>query len=81
MGLRTLCLAIKELTKEEYMSWSREYHEASIAMTDRAQKMDDAAEKIERDLTLIGCTAIEDKLQEGVPQTLETLAKVKIFLF
>lgn len=36
------------------------------------------AELIEKDLTLIGCTAIEDKLQEGVPACIETLARAGI---
>lgn len=36
------------------------------------------AELIEKDLILIGCTAIEDKLQEGVPSCIETLSKAGI---
>lgn len=36
------------------------------------------AELIEKDLVLIGCTAIEDKLQEGVPSCIETLSKAGI---
>lgn len=36
------------------------------------------AELIEKDLILIGCTAIEDKLQEGVPTCIETLARAGI---
>ena len=36
------------------------------------------AELIERDMILLGSTAIEDKLQEGVPQCIETLAKAGI---
>ena len=35
--------------------------------------MDQAAELIEKDLFLLGATAIEDKLQEGVPDTIHTL--------
>lgn len=40
------------------------------------------AELIEKELTLIGCTAIEDKLQEGVPACIETLshAGIKIWV-
>lgn len=36
------------------------------------------AELIERDLLMIGCTAIEDKLQEGVPTCIETLSRAGI---
>ena len=40
------------------------------------------AELIEKDLILIGSTAIEDKLQEGVPACIETLqsAGIKIWV-
>jgi phospholipid-transporting ATPase len=40
------------------------------------------AELIEKDLILVGCTAIEDKLQEGVPTCIETLsaAGIKIWV-
>ena len=45
--------------------------------------MDQAAELIEKDLFLLGATAIEDKLQEGVPDTIHTLqmAGIKVFGF
>ena len=36
------------------------------------------AEEIEKRLQLLGCTAIEDKLQEGVPQCIERLAAAGI---
>lgn len=36
------------------------------------------AELIEKDLILIGSTAIEDKLQEGVPTCIETLSRAGI---
>ena len=35
--------------------------------------MAQVAERIERDLELVGITAIEDKLQEGVPDTIRLL--------
>lgn len=48
----------------------------AIVGPDRGQKVDEAAEEIERDLTLVGCTGVEDKLQQGVPETIDKLAKV-----
>jgi phospholipid-transporting ATPase len=39
------------------------------------------SEEIERDLVLLGCTAIEDKLQEGVPQCIKALAEANIRLW
>ena len=48
----------------------------------RADELDKAAELIEQDFTLLGATAIEDKLQEGVPDTIHTLqtAGIKIWV-
>lgn len=50
-------------------------------MEDRAAKLEAVAELVEKDLVLLGCTAIEDKLQEGVPQTIKTLAEAGIRLW
>jgi magnesium-transporting ATPase (P-type) len=50
-------------------------------MEDRAAKLEAVAELVEKDLILLGCTAIEDKLQEGVPQTIKTLAEAGIRLW
>jgi len=69
---------MKELNEEEYSAWSQIYYEASISLEDRERLLDEAAELIERDLHLLGCTAIEDKLQEGVPETLEIFSKAGI---
>jgi phospholipid-transporting ATPase len=38
--------------------------------------LDRVAELIEKDLFLLGATAIEDKLQDGVPDTIAILARV-----
>lgn len=43
-----------------------------------AVKVEEAANLIERKLKLIGATAIEDKLQEGVPETIAALLKADI---
>lgn len=38
-------------------------------------------EEIEKDLFLIGATAIEDKLQEGVPECIANIAKVPLSFY
>lgn len=43
-----------------------------------AEKIEEAANLIERKLKLIGATAIEDKLQDGVPEAIATLLKADI---
>nr|XP_056723681.1 phospholipid-transporting ATPase IK [Euleptes europaea] len=63
--LRTLCLATKEVVEEEYAQWSKKHHAASVSLQDRAQELD----------KLLGVTAIEDKLQEGVPETIHLLKR------
>ncbi|RKP00818.1 hypothetical protein CXG81DRAFT_3170, partial [Caulochytrium protostelioides] len=66
-GLRTLCLSYKILTKEAYMTFAHAYNEASTSLGMRDQEMELVASAMERELQLLGATAIEDKLQEGVP--------------
>ncbi|KFY27602.1 hypothetical protein V493_03403 [Pseudogymnoascus sp. VKM F-4281 (FW-2241)] len=80
-GLRTLCIAERELNAAEYKKWNQEYEIASFAISNREDKMEAVADSIERDLTLLGGTAIEDRLQEGVPDTIALLANAGIKLW
>ncbi|XP_078436799.1 aminophospholipid ATPase 3 isoform X2 [Wolffia australiana] len=77
-GLRTLCLAYRDLSPEMYENWNEKFIQAKSSLRDREKKLDEVAELIEKKLILIGCTAIEDKLQEGVPACIETLARAGI---
>ncbi|KAM6034472.1 phospholipid-transporting ATPase ID-like isoform 1-T2 [Chlamydotis macqueenii] len=77
-GLRTLVVAYKNLDEDYFQDWIRRHHEASTALEGREDKLSELYEEIEKDLMLLGATAIEDKLQDGVPQTIETLAKANI---
>lgn len=81
-GLRTLCLAMRDISEEEYSEWSKIHNIAATSMDNRGEKLDDAAELIEKDLFLLGATAIEDKLQDGVPEAIKTLqeAGIKIWV-
>eukprot|EP00163_Fabomonas_tropica_P014186 TRINITY_DN2587_c0_g3_i1.p1 TRINITY_DN2587_c0_g3~~TRINITY_DN2587_c0_g3_i1.p1 ORF type:complete len:1153 (+),score=165.86 TRINITY_DN2587_c0_g3_i1:130-3588(+) len=77
-GLRTLCFAAVELDEDEYEDWAKIYKKASLKLEGRDEAVADAAELIEQNLFLIGASAIEDKLQDGVPATIETLAEAGI---
>ncbi|XP_004238741.1 phospholipid-transporting ATPase 3-like isoform X1 [Solanum lycopersicum] len=77
-GLRTLCLAYRDLNPDVYESWNEKFIQAKSSIRDREKKLDEVSELIEKDLVLIGCTAIEDKLQEGVPACIETLSRAGI---
>ncbi|XP_050799507.1 phospholipid-transporting ATPase ID-like isoform X1 [Gopherus flavomarginatus] len=77
-GLRTLVVAYKNLQEDYFQEWHKRHHEASTALDGREEKLSELYEEIEKDLMLLGATAIEDKLQDGVPQTIETLTKARI---
>ncbi|KAJ3214767.1 hypothetical protein HDU67_001212 [Dinochytrium kinnereticum] len=64
-----------------YSEWSKKYHEAAISLSDREEKIDAVAEEIEQNMLLIGATAIEDKLQDGVPECIERLSRAGIKLW
>uniref|UniRef100_A0A8B9STE3 Phospholipid-transporting ATPase n=1 Tax=Anas platyrhynchos TaxID=8839 RepID=A0A8B9STE3_ANAPL len=77
-GLRTLCIAYADLSENSYREWLNIYNETSTLLKDRAQKLEECYEIIEKDLLLLGATAIEDRLQAGVPETIATLMKAEI---
>ncbi|PNY03797.1 phospholipid-transporting ATPase 2-like protein [Trifolium pratense] len=78
LGLRTLCLAWRELKKDEYQDWSLMFKEASSTLVDREWRVAEVCQRVEHDLEILGVTAIEDRLQDGVPETIETLRKAGI---
>jgi phospholipid-translocating ATPase len=80
-GLRTLCIAQKELTEREYQAWKKDHDIAAAALENREEKLEAVAELIEQDLYLLGGTAIEDRLQDGVPDTIELLGEAGIKLW
>ncbi|KAI8675084.1 Phospholipid-transporting ATPase [Fusarium keratoplasticum] len=80
-GLRTLCIAHKEISEQEYRTWKKEHDAAASALEDREEKLEAVAELIEHDLYLIGGTAIEDRLQDGVPDTIALLGDAGIKLW
>ncbi|KNE56614.1 HAD ATPase, P-type, family IC [Allomyces macrogynus ATCC 38327] len=80
-GLRTLTLAYRQLTKAQADAWLVEFDQASTTLVNRGDALMEVAEAIEKDLVLLGATAIEDKLQDGVPETIATLAKANLKLW
>ncbi|KNC99972.1 phospholipid-translocating P-type ATPase, flippase [Spizellomyces punctatus DAOM BR117] len=80
-GLRTLCIAYRDVSNEEYAEWSKIYEKAATTINNRGAELDKAAELIEKELFLLGATAIEDRLQDEVPDTIHTLAQAGIKLW
>ncbi|KAJ8667378.1 hypothetical protein QAD02_009040, partial [Eretmocerus hayati] len=77
-GLRTLCFAVAEIPANKYEWWNDIYLKAAADLANREQKCEEAANLIETKLTLLGATAIEDQLQEQVPETIESLIQADI---
>ncbi|XP_059479508.1 probable phospholipid-transporting ATPase IM isoform X5 [Neocloeon triangulifer] len=77
-GLRTLCLAVRDLEDDFFNDWKNRHQAAALSLDNRDEKLDSIYEEIEKDMTLLGATAIEDKLQDGVPQAISKLAQAGI---
>ncbi|KAF9930489.1 hypothetical protein FBU30_000383 [Linnemannia zychae] len=80
-GLRTLLYGHRFLSKEEYSLWSKKYADAQSALDGRQEKLEQVAEILEQNLDMTGATAIEDKLQKGVPETIDKLRRAGIRLW
>ncbi|CAN8001328.1 unnamed protein product, partial [Ixodes pacificus] len=81
-GLRTLVVAKKNLTEEQYLEFEARYSQAKVSMQDRSARMSAVIETLERDLELLCLTGVEDKLQDQVRPTLELLrnAGIKVWM-
>ncbi|XP_036379332.1 phospholipid-transporting ATPase 11C-like [Megalops cyprinoides] len=72
-GYRTLCVAYKQLSVEEYERVDAGLREARLALQDREEKLMVVYNQVENGMTLIGATAVEDRLQEQAAETMEAL--------
>ncbi|CAM8916996.1 unnamed protein product [Rhodiola kirilowii] len=77
-GLRTLVIGARDLSEAEFYEWQSSYEDASTSLSDRSVKLRHTASLIENNLTLLGATGIEDKLQDGVPEAIESLRQAGI---
>uniref|UniRef100_A0A674CHC2 Phospholipid-transporting ATPase n=1 Tax=Salmo trutta TaxID=8032 RepID=A0A674CHC2_SALTR len=72
-GYRTLCVAYKLLSSEEYDQADTGLREAKLALQDREEKLMAVYNQVETGMSLIGATAVEDRLQEEAAETMEAL--------
>lgn len=81
-GLRTLVIAKKQLTPPEYAIFKNQLEEAKKDLFSQEEKLFEVFNNIETDLDLLGATAVEDRLQDGVPDTIEALkiAGIKVWI-
>ncbi|KAK7354136.1 hypothetical protein VNO80_19594 [Phaseolus coccineus] len=78
-GLRTLILSYRELDEEEYKEFDSKFSEVKNSVSeDRETLIEELLDTVERNLILLGATAVEDKLQKGVPECIDKLAQAKI---
>uniref|UniRef100_A0A803Y969 Phospholipid-transporting ATPase n=1 Tax=Meleagris gallopavo TaxID=9103 RepID=A0A803Y969_MELGA len=81
-GLRTLVVAKKSLTEEQYQDFESRYNQAKLSIHDRNLKVAAVVESLEREMELLCLTGVEDQLQADVRPTLEMLrnAGIKIWM-
>ncbi|XP_023200332.1 probable phospholipid-transporting ATPase IIB isoform X3 [Xiphophorus maculatus] len=81
-GLRTLVVAKKCLSEEQYQDFESRYSQAKLSLLDRALKVAAVVESLEREMELLCLTGVEDQLQADVRPTLELLrnAGIKIWM-
>lgn len=81
-GLRTLVVAKKTLTIEQYQDFETKYTAARLSITDRIQRVATVIESLEREMELLCLTGVEDRLQDQVRPTLEVIrnAGVRIWM-
>lgn len=82
LGLRTLAVARRELTPELYKEFSADLNKARQKLEGREEAVAEVMNRMEDDLTLLGATGVEDLLQDGVQETLESLrvAGIKVWV-
>lgn len=77
-GLRTLLYAYRYIDEDTYTRWKERYREAETSLIDRQARVEEAGDLIEQKFELAGATAIEDKLQDGVPETIDKLSRANV---
>lgn len=75
-------LAERTIDDTFFNRWRRRQQEAAVASNGRESKLEAIYEEIECEMRLVGVTAIEDKLQDGVPEAIANLqmAGIKIWV-
>ncbi|XP_058493944.1 phospholipid-transporting ATPase IC isoform X1 [Solea solea] len=81
--LRTLCVAVRSVPEASWEQWRKTLtRSATMATCDRDALLEKLYDQMEMELLLLGVTAIEDRLQEGVPETISLLqhAGIKVWV-
>lgn len=81
MGLRTLVIAQKKITEEAAKDWLKRYKVALSSTNNRDEKISSVSAELELQMDLLGVTAIEDRLQDEVPEVIADLTKAGIIVW
>jgi magnesium-transporting ATPase (P-type) len=81
-GLRTLLMAMRVIDESEYKTFLADISSAEKDVMNREKLLAQIYDKFERGLVLLGATAVEDRLQDNVPETINDLqeAGIKIWM-
>ncbi|MCQ2817285.1 MAG: phospholipid-translocating P-type ATPase [archaeon] len=81
-GYRTLYIGMRVLSQKEYALFSQELIKAQMDSENKDEKVKAAYAMVEKNITLLGATIVEDKLQDKVPDTIQQLrtAGIKIWM-
>jgi phospholipid-translocating P-type ATPase (flippase) len=84
-GLRCLVIAYADIEADKFANWVKDYRLACRDVSELERKkngemnsIDALEDMIERNLTLVGATGIEDRLQDGVPECIARLTEAGI---
>ena len=82
LGYRTLLVGMKIISEKEYNIFANNLKEANMSLNDKEKKVEEIFNKIEQNIYLLGCTIVEDKLQDNVPEVIQDLrdANIKIWM-
>lgn len=81
-GQRTLCIAQKVLTEDEYLTWAEEMKQAGKEFRTRDELEEKCIEKLEASVDFQGITGVEDLLQDKIKEVIQTLkdAGIKVWM-
>lgn len=77
-GLRILVMAKRTLNAADYTDWWARHQDIEMSLENRERRLRESFAKLESNLTLLGATGIEDRLQDGVPETIASLLSAGI---
>lgn len=81
-GLRTMVVAARYVPEPEYQEWKKIWDRAVMSLSERSSLIRKAGDLLEQDLDFLGITGVEDKLQDDINDTLESIrnAGIKVWM-